>query len=77
MSLVMSSACKEGHLMWPSSCIGLFEITRDMARLFEVPRYARALYAAKSFCAIALVAMYFSVHSVAAASLWASEARPR
>ena len=24
--LKMSSACKEGHLMWPSSCIGLFEI---------------------------------------------------
>ena len=39
--LKMSSARKEGHLMWPSSCAGLFEILRKHppCRGFRVPVY--------------------------------------
>ena len=39
--LQMSSARKEGHLMWPSSCAGLFEILRKHppCRGSRVPAY--------------------------------------
>ncbi len=39
--LDMSSARKEGHLMWPSSCAGLFEILRKHppCRGSRVPAY--------------------------------------